>query len=147
MRYILDANVLIDAKNRLFPMEEYPKFWDWLLRCAKDDIIFIPESVFEEIQQGNDPLAKWTKDNKNIFFVSTAETYEVLSEILQAYSDIAGIPSQECLEALRADPYIIAHGYIHKCTVVTSESHLRDGSISIKKLKYQQYAKNWVYVV
>jgi Domain of unknown function (DUF4411) len=30
MLYLLDANVLITARNRYYPIDTVPEFWSWL---------------------------------------------------------------------------------------------------------------------
>ena len=33
MMYLLDSNVFIEAKNRHYPFDVVPAFWDWLVRA------------------------------------------------------------------------------------------------------------------
>ena len=35
MRYLLDANVLIDADRDYYPLGRVPEFWDWLLHQSE----------------------------------------------------------------------------------------------------------------
>ncbi|MDE0019943.1 MAG: DUF4411 family protein [Candidatus Poribacteria bacterium] len=35
MQYLLDANVLIDAKRDYYPMTRVPDFWEWLLELFR----------------------------------------------------------------------------------------------------------------
>ncbi len=39
MKYLLDANTYIQAKNLYYQMSFCPAYWDWLDKQAKDNII------------------------------------------------------------------------------------------------------------
>jgi len=64
-KYILDANVFIEAKNRAYPFDIFPVFWDWLdLEQAKGHIVSI-HPIYDELTKGNDELAEWIKSRKD----------------------------------------------------------------------------------
>lgn len=57
MAYLIDSNVLIEAKNRHYGFDFCPAFWTWLvdsnLRCR----VFSIERVKHELVKGDDELA------------------------------------------------------------------------------------------
>jgi hypothetical protein len=59
MAYLLDANVFIQAKNLHYGMDFCPAFWDWLIANNDKQKVFSIEKVGDEIDAGNDDLAKW----------------------------------------------------------------------------------------
>ena len=49
MLYLLDANVLIDAKRDYYQMERVPEFWEWLVHKGAEGQVKIIQEVYEEI--------------------------------------------------------------------------------------------------
>lgn len=52
MLYLLDANVLITAKDSYYPLDTVPEFWEWLEHMALQGRVKIPVEIFEEIREG-----------------------------------------------------------------------------------------------
>lgn len=61
MRFLLDANVLIDAARDYYPLEMVPEFWEWLAHNGSVGKIKMPLEVYEEVCVGNDRLAEWLR--------------------------------------------------------------------------------------
>lgn len=59
MKYLLDANVFIEAKNRYYGMDIAPGFWSWLESEHEDDLLATVRAVYNEIVPGGDDLAVW----------------------------------------------------------------------------------------
>lgn len=58
MRYLLDANTYIQAKNQYYGMDICPAYWQWLdLQCEKG-IIGSVDMIAQELKDGKDELAK-----------------------------------------------------------------------------------------
>ena len=47
--------------------------------------IKIPESVFDEVGEGNDGLAQWIKQNKEHFFIPKDDAYTHMPAVMDAY--------------------------------------------------------------
>jgi hypothetical protein len=62
-KYLIDANVLMEANRRYYSLDFAPAFWEYLIRSAKDGRILSIDRVYEEILKGKDDLAEWTKKN------------------------------------------------------------------------------------
>lgn len=58
MKYLLDTNVLIEAKNGFYAFDLCPGFWQWLK--SYPDMRSI-QMVKEEITTGDDDLSNWVK--------------------------------------------------------------------------------------
>ncbi len=65
MRYLLDANVLIDADRDYYPLERVPQFWEWLLHVAAEGRVSVPQEVFDEVAQGTGRLVDWLRANRD----------------------------------------------------------------------------------
>ncbi len=132
MLFLLDANVLIEAKNLYYPIDRIPQFWAWILEQAEIGHIRIPTMVIEEIFRGhkNDELLQWVKANRIKLELSAEVDERNWSQTLtQGY----GFPSTSVAEVLlfaeRADPYLIAHALsdiknIHVVTLEAAKSNL-----------------------
>lgn len=66
MLYLLDANVLITAKNSYYEFGRVDQYWEWLAYQAERGHAKIPIEIYEEITAGNDQLAQWAKENKDV---------------------------------------------------------------------------------
>ncbi len=128
-KYVIDSNVLIDAKNWHFPMDSATDFWDWLLTLGKDYLL-IPEEVQKEIGTGKDDLSVWLHTNKVIFACQTRDCLAVLPNVMAAY----GTPTETDLEKLNADPYVIAHAMVLNAFVVTGEQPKATTVVKNKKI-------------
>jgi hypothetical protein len=65
--YVLDSNVLIEAKNRYYAFDIAPGFWDWLEHAHKQRLACSIEAVRDELLEGNDELAEWARQHPDFF--------------------------------------------------------------------------------
>jgi len=59
--YLVDANVLIEAKNRYYSFSICPGFWDALVWHAGSGSLRSVDVVKTELVGGSDDLADWVK--------------------------------------------------------------------------------------
>lgn len=122
MRYLLDANVFISAKNLHYGFDFCPAFWDWLIRANSQGRVFSIERVGQELKAGNDQLAEWAGKRGDGFFLKPMAE---MPESLAAVSDwVVGnryepAAVDEFLQV--ADYYLAAQALAGKYTVVTHE--------------------------
>ena len=95
----------------------YPDFWEWLINLAELKIISIPEMVFNELIAGNDALSEWMKKNKDVLLDQTSALNRINEVMEKGYGSI----DETTLDALKADPWVIAHALALEGIVVTSE--------------------------
>ena len=123
--YLLDANTLIEAKNRYYQVSICPGFWDWLVRNMESGLIASVESVGAEFRKGNDHLGDWAKKHATIFLPESDEaTQSAFAEVAQHLAPLA--PTMKVAGALEeflggADPWLIAKARVIGATVVTHE--------------------------
>lgn len=123
MSYLIDSDVLIQAKNRHYPFDVCPGFWDWLDQAHAADRVFSVEKVCDELCAGADELAGWARDRDSFFLKPDDEVAATMADVAQwvtthqpPYTPAA---VSEFLAA--ADYYLISHARAYGLTVVTAE--------------------------
>jgi Domain of unknown function (DUF4411) len=122
--YLLDANTLIEAKNRYYQMSICPGYWDWLQRAHQAGEVSSIRSVREELKRGNDDLAEWAKQNAYLFLEeSDPATQTAFAQVAQHVADTATQMKPGALDEFLsgADPWLIAKAMTTNATVVTHE--------------------------
>src|SRR4051794_9139999 len=69
MAYLIDASTLIEAKDRNYPFDICPGFWDWLDKQNDSGVVFSINRIRMELEAGNDALAVWAKSRGAAFFL------------------------------------------------------------------------------
>lgn len=131
MTYVIDSDVLIDAKNRYYGFDTCPGFWDWLEVAHADGDIRSVEKVKEELLGGQDGLSQWTRDHGHFFVAPDQQVVASLRE-LTAWSMSGDYTRAAINEFLAAgDSYLVAHAHAHDLVVVTQEVP----AVTTKKIK------------
>jgi hypothetical protein len=76
MLYLLDANVIITAKDSYYAIDQVPEFWAWLVHQGANGVIKLPRETFEEVSPGGDKedaFYKWRKDKATAAALLLAE--------------------------------------------------------------------------
>lgn len=131
--YLVDANILIDAKNRYYAFDIAPGFWAWLEQgCHAGELISI-DAVRDELLSGEDELADWARDHRGFFLPIdqlTAQNFAPLSAWAASQNY-----RQDALNAFssdQADFLLIAHAAGHSDSVVTNEQPSPHSRRSVK---------------
>jgi hypothetical protein len=121
MLYLLDANVLITAKNLYYEFGRVDQYWEWLAFQAEQGHAKMPIEIFEEIIVGRDQLTDWATRNKASLVLNEEVNINFVQHITtQGYArDLNDIE----LEVIGRDPFLIAYAFAESenRTVVTSE--------------------------
>lgn len=125
MLYLLDANVLIDAGRDYYPLEMVPEFWAWLAHHASDGAIKMPLEIYEEVCEGNDPLAEWLRAPpvKSALVLAEESDPAVVSRVVQEGYAI-DLTDDEVLRIGR-DPFLVGYSLVaptERCVVTTETS-------------------------
>lgn len=125
--YLLDANVLIQAKNFYYRFDIFPAFWDWLDSEKQKGTLASIVPVYEELTRGTDELSKWAKERQHTGWFLPVDDEATQRE----FSDIAAwvmgshFKDQAKTEFLSvADPWLVARAATMGCTIVTHEKML-----------------------
>ncbi|KPX60053.1 hypothetical protein ALQ76_04440 [Pseudomonas syringae pv. atrofaciens] len=110
MKYFLDSNTLIEAKNRYYGMRICPAYWQWLLLQSQAFSLASIEPVKDELTKGHDELAAWAIDNSSFFWgVSDEDTQTAFVKVVTLVAQAQGMKTGAMEEFLRgADPWLIA---------------------------------------
>lgn len=122
--YWIDAGVLIQAKNGLYAMELVPKFWTFIEVQLREGTVRMPKMCFDEITDGNDELAKWCKQRRNIgYFCCKSSGRDVQAHFNTVAEHIANNHKPHAAaEFLKGgDGWVIAHAMATSGFVVTEE--------------------------
>jgi hypothetical protein len=121
--YLIDANVFIDAKNRYYPFDVVPGFWDWLLFAHGQRKLCTVQAVYDELVNAGDELSSWISSGPQSF---TLPTSGIPRQSLEAVSLWASQSLQYTQAAIAdflsiADYFLVAQAHAIGATVVTNE--------------------------
>ncbi|MBK7426505.1 MAG: DUF4411 family protein [Saprospiraceae bacterium] len=119
-KYCLDANVLIQAWQKYYNPRFCPDYWVLLSELGKQDKIFIPEVVYEEITRTEGELSEWLKQSK-IPILKISEPVTICLQRIYAADPLHKNLVDNTKARSLADPWVIAHALHENATVVTKE--------------------------
>lgn len=135
-RYLLDADVLIQAHRAYYRFKFCPGFWESLIWYCEKGVIRSIDKVFDELMVGKDALGHWAKAicPQTFFQVTTARAVGAEYGKLIAW---ASEKSQYKAAALSqfaqvADTWLVAFAKANSCVIVTQEESAPDSVVSIK---------------
>ena len=137
--YCIDANILIQAWQKYYSPEICPSYWKVLNDLGKKGIIFIPESVYEEIEKGEDNLFEWLKNSDIPIKKIDGEVTRGLKQIYSSNPDHKYLVSSNGIHS-KADPWVIAHAMKENAIVVTKE--IKDSFRKPTKIKIPHVCDN-----
>lgn len=138
-KYCLDANVLIQAWQKYYRPNICPSYWDVLNELGKQNRIFLPELVYEEITRTEDDLCKWLKKS-DIPIEKISESVTIkLQKIYSTNSIHKNLVDNTKARSL-ADPWVIAHAIDKSAVVVTKEEKVT--ARNSKKIKIPNVCDN-----
>lgn len=121
-RYLLDANIFIQAKNLHYGFDFCPAFWAWLIENNAAGKVASIEKVADELYAGEDDLSTWAEQRGNAFFLpADAAVVPALSEVSAWASQQSYDPAAISTFLQVADYWLVAHAKAHGWTVVTHE--------------------------
>jgi len=121
-RYLLDANVFIQAKNFHYGLDFCPAFWEWLVKENKNGKVASIEKVADEILAGKDPLSDWAANRGSKFFLPPDnDVIPALQKVSDWAKNQGYTPAAVSTFLGVADYWLVAHALAHQFTVVTHE--------------------------
>ncbi|HNQ88082.1 MAG TPA: DUF4411 family protein [Verrucomicrobiota bacterium] len=132
MKYLLDSDAFIQAKNLHYGLDFCPAFWEWLVVSNTSGLVFSIEKVGDEIEAGADELAGWAAARGDGFFLKPDTA--ILPALARVSNWAAGQnyePAAVSTFLQTADFYLVAHALAHGHVVVTHEV----AAPSTKKIK------------
>ncbi len=131
-RYLLDANVFIQAKNLHYGFDFCPAFWDWLAASNEAGTVASIQQVADELLAGDDELTGWVRQRGDRFFLAAdSRVADALAQV-SAWAGAGNFdPAAVSVFLQIADYWLVAHALAHDCTVVTHEV----AADTVKKIK------------
>lgn len=134
MRYLLDANTYIQAKNLYYQMDFCPAYWDWLDLQFQQGVVGSVGMVGRELKDGDDELATWVAARQHHFIDdSDAVTQANFAQIVQSVAAVNHYnPANRDQFLAKADPWLIAKAMSIGAIVVTQEGLVNPSSTKVK---------------
>lgn len=117
-RYCLDTSSLIAAWQERYPIENFPKLWEYIELLILNGRVVIHTAVYDETGRGSKDLHAWLKKYTKHFIAFDTETQIEVKQILKDYPKLVAVKKQ----SFAADPFIIATAKINHLIVVTEEA-------------------------
>ena len=120
--YLVDSNVLIEAKNRYYAFDIAPGFWAWLEHAYLNSIACSIDPVREELIRIEDEVADWSRNHPEFFRPVDAATSMHLAP-LTTWTNSRNYENAAINDFLTntADFYMVAYARAHNHTQVTHE--------------------------
>ncbi len=136
MKYLIDANILITAKNEYYGFDICPGFWEWVISRHREVGLFSIDKVQEELRRGNDELHKWVADKIPLgFFLETDDTTaENIAKINIMLNKEVTTGAQKIAKIAKfmggADCYLVAYAMATGHEIITFEkgTNINSGS-------------------
>lgn len=131
-KYLLDANVFIQAKNLHYGFDFCPAFWEWLVAENANGKVASIAKVSDELASGADELSHWASAQGKTFFIPPDD--QVVPAMGQVNDWATGHNYEQAAIATFlnvADYWLVAHALAHNYVVVTHEVP----SGSVRKIK------------
>jgi hypothetical protein len=129
-RYVLDANVFIQAHRTYYGLDICPGFWRALLREHDAKRVFSIDKVRNELLASKDRLSAWVKDTAPAtLFKGTADkavtdAYRQMVNWVQSQAQFNAQAKAEFASV--ADGWVIAYAKAYGLIVVTHEEYAPD---------------------
>lgn len=125
-RFLLDANVFIEAARRYYAFDLLPQFWNALIEEAKDHRVSSIDRVKKEIQRGKDQLAEWAKNEFDFAFAPSdqpdvIDRFGFLMDWVNSQAQFNGAAKEEFARV--ADGWLVAYAEVNGLTLVTHEQY------------------------
>lgn len=122
IRYLLDTNIFIQAKNLHYGFDFCPAFWEWLIDRNAGGRVASIDKVGDELQAGGDDLSDWATVRGRTFFLPPDDP------VVPALARVSAWATGQTYEAAAiatflqvADYWLVAHALAHDFVVVTHE--------------------------
>lgn len=128
-RFVLDTNILIEAKNRYYGMDLCPGFWKCLLHFHQIGRIISIDRVLKEIRANDDELTEWANEAPFTLFSTTGT--QAIGNVYRELMDWVWTHEQYVMRAKAdfaraADGWVAAYAKVEGAVVVTHEAFHAD---------------------
>ncbi len=123
VKYILDANIFIEAKRRYYAFNLCPGFWESLLHHNNIGNLESIDHVKKELLESKDNLAAWSKKAPDLFASTDSKLvladYGAIIQWAQSQERFNDAAKSEFASGV--DAWVIAYAKANNAIVVTQE--------------------------
>lgn len=138
VKYLIDANVFIQAKNMYYRFDFCGGFWDWIHTAHAGGHVYSCKKVMDELTAGPaaDPAKAWAKTLPPTFFLDDTADPNVMAhygDIMKWANNSAFRPAAKAhfAKANVADAFLLAVAKRHGYAIATQEKSNPD---TLKKI-------------
>jgi Domain of unknown function (DUF4411) len=146
VRYLFDANSLIEAKNFYYNPEFNEAFWEWLLIANQNNVLFTIDKVIYELttkstkqdylksymQQNEAQLALKSNDNNCVAKYGELQVWANEVWTLNKDKRKATKALEEFADIEIADCWLIAYASVHGFEIITNETPAPSSATKVK---------------
>ena len=127
-KYLLDANVFIEANKDYYRLSFFDAFWEWLIKGNEQGKAFSVNAVYDEIKERQDMVSTWAENNKSIFIKQNNESIKQFTTVTNYINGLDKDQSQkDAFLKSTADIELIAHALAdNQYTIVTHEKYIEN---------------------
>ncbi len=132
--YLIDSDVLIDAKNFHYGFDLVPGFWTWIEKAHLAGKVFVVQKIADEVYGQSDELAAWMKAQPDSFRLAPQEEDVPCMQAVAEWAQNCERLRQSAIATFLncGDFYIISQALRHGYTVVTQELPAPESKTSVK---------------
>ena len=134
-KYLLDANVFIEAKRRYYAFDVCPGFWECLVWHHQGACVQSIDRVKQELERGGDDLQRWVESVMPETCFGSTDDPSVTSEFAPILTWVQGqrqfFPEAKAEFASNTDGWLIAYAKAKGMVLVTHEVLSRDARRSV----------------
>lgn len=120
--YLIDSDVLMDAKNRYYGFDFVPASWDWIAQQHQARRVFTVQKVADEVLAGDDELAQWMRIQPASFHIAAGPDDQASLRAVAQWATNAHFTQGAVSDFLqKADYYLVGQAATLGYTVVTRE--------------------------
>lgn len=125
-KYLIDANVFIQAKNMYYRFDFCGGFWEWVKTAHGAGLVYTIKKVKDELVVGSDDCSRWIKGMPPSFFLDDINDRKVMAEYSRIMNwsnatDFKQAAKDEFAKPNVADAFLIAVAKAHNYSIVTQE--------------------------
>lgn len=124
-RYLLDANVFIEAKRRYYAFDLCPGYWECLVWHHRATSIQSVDRVKVELERGADELSEWAESVMSQACFASCDEEAVTGQYAQIMAWVQSqnqfFPEAKAEFAASADGWLIAYAKVNSLIIVTQE--------------------------
>jgi len=124
-KYLLDANVFMEAKRRYYAFDICPGYWDCLVWHQQKGRVESLDRVKQELKRGGDDLWEWAESVMPQACFASSDDPSVTAKFAQILSWVQGeaqfFPEAKAKFAADTDGWLIAYAKAKSLVLVTHE--------------------------